>query len=160
MKILGIDPGLAGTGFAVLSTRTQSPKAIRYGTIRSRKDKPLGERIKMIVSELKKIIRKEKVNSCACESLFFKKAAAKSVILSSHLRGAILYLLAQENIPIWEVHPQRLKLAITGQGRASKRQMNYMIKNLLNITDRVSEDEADALACAYYLKEKINQRKR
>ncbi|MEO0098990.1 MAG: crossover junction endodeoxyribonuclease RuvC [candidate division WOR-3 bacterium] len=159
MKILGIDPGLSATGFAVLSTRTNSPKSITYGTIRSDKKKSLGERIEFVIKELRKVIRREKIKSCACETLFFKKEASKSVILSCHLRGAILYLLAQEKIPLYEVNPLRLKLAITGQGRASKRQVNYMIKNLLNITDNVGEDEADALACAYYLKEKLKEKR-
>ncbi|MEO0102431.1 MAG: crossover junction endodeoxyribonuclease RuvC [candidate division WOR-3 bacterium] len=158
MRILGIDPGLAGTGFAVLSTRTNSAQSIKYGTIRSDKKKPLGDRIEFIVRELSKVIRRERIKSCACETLFFKKEASRSVILSCHLRGAILYLLAKEKIPLYEVNPLRLKLAITGQGRASKRQMNYMIRDLLNITDNVGEDEADALACAYYLKERLKKR--
>lgn len=155
MRILGIDPGLARTGFAILSTQTNSTQSIKYGTIRSDRKKSLGERIEFIIKELSKVIRREKIKSCACETLFFKKEASKSVILSCHLRGAILYLLTKEKIPIYEVNPLRLKLAITGQGRASKRQMNYMIKGLLNIKNHIGEDEADALACAYYLKEKL-----
>ncbi len=158
MRILGIDPGLAATGFAVISTRSNSARNIKYGTIRSDKRSPLGERIRFVVKELRKIIRQEKVHSCACESLFFKRGASKSLILSCHLRGAILYLLTQEGIALYEINPARLKLSITGQGRASKRQMNYMIKSLLKIEDEVKEDEADALACAFYLREYLKRK--
>lgn len=159
MKILGIDSGLAATGFGVISTTSNSPKSIRYGTISSNKKEELGERIRFVVEELRKVIRREKVRACACETLFFKKEASKSVILSAHLRGAILYLLSQEKVPLYEIHPARLKLALTGRGRASKRQVNYMVKSLLNIKGPLKEDEADALACAYYLKEKVLRRR-
>ncbi len=157
MKILGIDSGLAATGFAVISTTSNSPKDIKYGTIKSNKKEPLGERIKFIVKALAKIIKKENVKCCACESLFFKKEASRSVLLSAHLRGAILYLLSQKKIPLYEIYPTRLKLAVVGQGKASKKQMNYMVKSLLNIEGEVKEDEADALACAYYLRELIRK---
>ncbi len=157
MKILGVDPGVFRTGYAIISVSKIS-SAIKYGTFQTDKNQPLGERIKSVVQRLQRLIKREKVKLCAMETLFFKKDAVKSVMQTLQLRGAILYFLAKENIALYEITPARLKLAVTGQGRASKRQMNYMVRSLFNIKDNLQEDEADALACAYYLREMLKRR--
>lgn len=71
------------------------------------------------------------------------------MILSAQCRGAILTVLAKSKIPVFELTPARVKLCVAGSGRASKSQLNYMIKKLLNLQGKLSEHAADALAIAY-----------
>lgn len=144
MKILGVDPGLCATGYGFIDKSS----SISSGVIRSTSKETLGERIRKIINRLRILIREEKPNLCAVETLFFKNSAARSVILSAHLRGAIFLLLTEEEIPVQEFTPAKVKLTLTGNGRASKRQMQYMISKLLGV-DRISADAADALAVAY-----------
>jgi crossover junction endodeoxyribonuclease RuvC len=152
MKILGIDPGLSATGYGFLADGRYS----RFGVIKTTPDQPLSQRIKSIVSELDNIIRREKPQACAVETLFFKvMGGARSVILSAHLRGALFYLLARHSIPIEEITPAKVKLMLTGNGRASKKQMQFMVKLILGIKEKVPEDAADALAVAYCLNKKL-----
>lgn len=152
MKILGIDPGLSATGYGFLINGHYDG----FGVIKTTPDQPLAQRIKQIISEMNQIIQREKPQSCAVETLFFKvMGGARSVILSAHLRGALFYLLAQHSIPIEEITPAKVKLTLTGNGRASKKQMQFMIKTILGIKDKVPEDAADALAVAYCLNKKL-----
>jgi len=85
------------------------------------------------------------------ETLFFKTVGARSVILSAQCRGVLLYVLAKRSIPVEEITPASIKLAITGSGKASKKQVNYMIRQLLGLADDVQEHSADALAAAFCL---------
>jgi crossover junction endodeoxyribonuclease RuvC len=85
------------------------------------------------------------------ETLFFKTVGARSVILSAQCRGVLIYVLAGRGVPVEEITPASIKLAITGSGKASKRQMNYMIRQLLRLDDDVQEHAADALAAAFCL---------
>ena len=153
MKILGIDPGLSATGYGFLINGQYDG----FGVIKTTPDQPLAQRIKFIVAELSQIIQREKPQACAVETLFFKvMGGARSVILSAHLRGALFYLLAQHSIPVEEITPAKVKLTLTGNGRASKQQMQFMIQTILGIKDKVPEDAADALAVAYCLDKKLN----
>jgi len=152
MKILGIDPGLSATGYGFLV----NGRYHGFGVIKTSSNQALAQRISSIVSELDRIIRREKPQACAVETLFFKvMGGARSVILSAHLRGAIFYLLAQYSIPIQEITPAKVKLTLTGNGRASKKQMQFMIKAVLGIKEKVPEDGADALAVAYCLNKNL-----
>jgi len=150
MKILGIDPGLSATGYGFLINGHYNS----FGVIKTKPDRPLAQRIKLIVSEMDRILRQDKPEVCAVETLFFKvMGGARSVILSAHLRGALFYLLAQHSIPIEEITPAKVKLTLTGNGRASKKQMQFMVKSVLGIAEKVPEDAADALAVAYCLRQ-------
>jgi len=148
LKILGIDPGLSATGYGFLS----NGRYTRFGVIKTSPTQSLSQRIKNLVAELDQLIDKEKPQACAIETLFFKvMGGARSVLLSAHLRGAIFYLLAQHSIPIAEITPAKVKLMLTGNGRASKKQMQFMVKTILGIKEKLPEDAADALAVAYCL---------
>lgn len=150
MKILGIDPGLHATGYGFLGTDRFGPSdQLNFGIIKSKPTDLLSRRILRITDELRALIRHEKPDLCAVETLFFKPAAARSVILSAHLRGAIFLLLENEGIPIRELTPARVKLSLTGNGRASKQQMQYMVRQVFGINQGPPEDAADALAVAY-----------
>lgn len=144
--ILGLDPGLTATGYGLLA-----PKKIGYGVIKSNPSQPLGERIRFVINRLDQILKKVNPKVCAIETIFFKPVGARSIILMAHLRGALFYILTRHSIPVVEITPAQVKLSVTGNGRASKKQIQYMIKALLKIKDKIPEDAADALAVAYSL---------
>ena len=150
MKVLGIDPGLHATGYGFLGTdRFGLSDQLIFWIIKSKPTDPLSLRILKITDELRALIRREKPDVCAIETLFFKPVAARSVILSAHLRGAIFLLLENEGIPIRELTPATVKLSLTGNGRASKQQIKYMVRQVFGIDKGPPEDAADALAVAY-----------
>ena len=151
MTILGIDPGLATTGFGVL----QDGRTIDYGQISTSPETPVPERIEHIVNRLDRLVRRHRPSACVMETLFFKAVGARSVILTAQVRGGLFYLMARRGVPIHEFTPATLKLVLTGNGRAAKRQMQYMVRALLRIPEKIPDHAADALAAAYCLAKKI-----
>jgi crossover junction endodeoxyribonuclease RuvC len=147
LRILGIDPGLGATGYGVIA----NGRAVEFGLITTETSEVLPERLRSLGAGLEQIIRRNRPTLCALETLFFKTVGARSVIRSAEARGAIIYVLGRHRIPVTELTPATIKLALTGSGRASKHQMNFMVKRLLGLGDRVSEHAADALAAAYCL---------
>lgn len=143
--MLGIDPGLSASGYGVLD----GEQVVEFGVIRTDSASPVGERLFKLGRELDRVLRKHRPAACALETLFFKGGGARSVILSAQCRGVILYALARRGIPVTEVSPATVKLAATGSGRASKTQMNYMVRQLLGLDSGVPEHAADALAAAW-----------
>lgn len=151
MTILGVDPGLAVTGFGIL----EDGRMVDYGQVSTVVGSPIPERIEKIVSHLDRLLRRHHPQACAMETLFFKAVGARSVILTAQVRGALYYLLARRRIPVTELTPATIKLTLTGNGRAAKRQMQYMARALLGITCPLPDHAADALAAAYCLAKKI-----
>jgi crossover junction endodeoxyribonuclease RuvC len=147
LRILGIDPGLGATGYGVVNDN----RAVEYGLITTGTSDPLPERLRSLGEGLAEVIRRNRPARCAIETLFFKGVGARSVILSAEARGTILHVLGTCRIPVTELTPATIKLAVTGSGRASKQQMNYMVRALLRLDRRVPEHAADALAAAYCL---------
>ena len=125
-----------------------------FGVISSAVGEPLGERLLRLGTELDRVVRRYRPEACALESLFFKGGGARSVILSAQCRGVILYTLARRGVAVTEVTPATIKLSVTGSGRASKTQMNYMVRQVLGLDERVPEHAADALAAAYCLRKR------
>lgn len=146
-RILGIDPGLSASGYGVI----ENNRVVDFGVISTDAGVPVQERLRKLGNGFEQVVRRNEPGLCAIETLFFKARGAKSVILSAQSRGAILYVLARRGIPVHEVTPATIKLATTGSGRASKQQMNYMVRQLLGLDDKVPEHAADALAAAYCL---------
>lgn len=143
--ILGIDPGLTATGYGFIADN----KCIDFGMVRSDSKMELGSRISKILTILRKKIREYSPSVCVIETLFFRKVSARSVIYSAHLRGGIFLLMFQEKIPIIEVTPAKVKQILTGNGRASKQQIGFMVQRIYNIKEKVNEHACDALAVAY-----------
>lgn len=154
MRIIGIDPGLGATGYGVVDAGT----AVEFGVITTPTDRPTAERLRSLGDALDAVIERTRPDWCALETLFFKAVGARSVIRSAESRGAILYVLGRRGIPVQELTPATIKLALTGSGRASKTQMNYMARALLSLDGRVPEHAADALAAAYCLSRRPVQR--
>ncbi len=148
MIIMGIDPGTAITGYGLIKKTSDKLKLIEYGCIRTEPDLSTAERLHKLDQELAKLIKKHKPNKMAVEDIFFFKNL-KTAVKVSQARGVILSRAAQMKIPVAEYTPLQIKQAVTSYGRAEKRQVQKMVKLLLNL-DKIPkpDDAADALAAA------------
>jgi crossover junction endodeoxyribonuclease RuvC len=148
MIILGIDPGTATTGYGVIEFKKKKFKCLDYGIIQTPAKRDMGERLIQLNFDLNEIIKKYKPELAAVESLFFFKNL-KTAMPVSQARGVILLTLAKRNIPVIDFTPQQAKTSVTGYGKATKNQVQKMVKNILNLEEMPKPDDAaDALAIA------------
>lgn len=148
MVILGIDPGTALTGFGVILDKKAELELVAYGCIETNKSFSTADRLKESDKQLSKIIQKYKPNKIAVEDLFFFKNL-KTAIKVSQARGVILCRAAAAKCEIEEYTPLQVKQAVTGYGRAEKKQVQEMVKVILNLKEIPKPDDAaDALAIA------------
>ncbi len=146
MIILGIDPGTATTGFGVLESSGGKVKMIEYGTVLTSKELSMPERLKILGIEIEKIIEKFVPEVMAIEELFYFKNK-KTVISVGQARGVALFVGKSNNLEIREYTPLQVKQSVTGYGRADKRQVQMMVKNILKLEKIPKPDDAaDALA--------------
>lgn len=146
--ILGVDPGLANTGYGVISTTKGKLKIVDYGCIITKSNKNFYERLKLISNSINNIIKKFKPHHIAIEEIFFYKNV-KTALKVGQAKGAIILTCQNYNIPMSEFTPLQVKQALTGYGRADKRQIQLMVKILLHLkTIPKPDDAADALAVA------------
>ena len=148
MIVLGIDPGTAITGYGFVTETGGETQAIAYGAITTPSDLPLPDRLVLIHRELGALIERYKPDHAAVEQLFFNKNV-RTALAVGHARGVVMLTLAQANVRIFEYTPLEVKQAVTGSGRADKRQVQQMITLLLGL-DKIPkpDDVADALAIA------------
>ena len=149
MIILGIDPGLATVGFGIIEKKADGTfVAIDYGIISTPKTENTAVRIAMIYDSITELIQKFKPSDIAIEELFFNNNQ-KTVISVAEARGAALLAGIKNCGNLFEYTPLQIKQALTGQGRADKQQMQYMVKLVLKLTSIPKPDDAaDALAVA------------
>lgn len=147
--ILGIDPGLADTGYGVIEKEANGKLVcLEYGTIRTPAKENLDTRLEMLNSKLDKIIKKYKPKLMGVEELFFCKNV-KTALVVGHARGVILLTAKQNKVLIVEATPLQVKQAVSAYGQASKLQVQKMVKLLLNLKELPKPDDAaDALAVA------------
>lgn len=151
MIILGIDPGSHNCGYGILEIEKGKIIAVGYDTIILNSSTPLAERIKNIYERIVGVLNENKPDKVGIETIFYGKNIQSAFTLG-HARGAILLAVAQKDIPVVELSPRAVKKAVTGNGNASKQQVQYMLPKLLNIkVANLPEDAADALAVAYSL---------
>ncbi len=162
MTILGVDPGIARCGWGIVEQRAKS-KELRvqsYGCIETDTKSSLPQRLKKIYQELAKIIAGNKPSCLAVEEIFFARNV-KTALTVGQCRGVILLAAAERNIPVFEYTPLEVKQALTGYGRAEKREVERMVGLSLNLSKLPkSDDEVDALAIAlcHFYSEKIKSR--
>jgi len=148
MRILGVDPGIARSGWGVIEVQSSKLKVQSYGCIETLAKLDSSERLKQIYNTLTKIIEKYNPDALAVEELFFN-TNAKTAFIVGQARGVILLAAGQKNIPIATYTPLQVKMAITGYGRAEKSQIGQMVKVLLKLKEIPKPDDvADALAVA------------
>ena|SRR3989338_2434482 len=149
MTILGVDPGTATTGYGVVrSSRGNSLECVSYNCITTKKEKGTGERLVSLEKELLKVLNTYKPDAVVVERLYFFKNL-KSVMPVSEARGVILLAIAKKKLPVFEMTPLQVKMAITGYGRADKKQMQRMVQQTLKLSQVPKPDDAaDALGLA------------
>ncbi len=151
MRILGIDPGIATVGLGFLETLDRDQFGeIEWAIITTAPKQPLGMRLKEIVDDLEKFLLEKKPDLVVIERLFFATNRTTAMTVAE-ARGAICTTISRHGISLLEPGPMELKQAITGDGKADKRQMQDMVVRALKLTEIPSPDDAiDALAMALY----------
>lgn len=148
MIILGIDPGIAIVGYSVVECKGNKFKPLEYGCITTKSNELFPDRIKTIYSRLIEIIDKYKPDDLAIEELFFNKNV-KTAIKVGQARGVEILAAANMGLGIYEYTPLQIKQAVVGYGRADKKQVQEMVKIILNLKEVPKPDDvADALAVA------------
>ncbi|MBQ9756568.1 MAG: crossover junction endodeoxyribonuclease RuvC [Clostridia bacterium] len=149
MIIVGFDPGLATLGYGVIKKEQRGkPEMLDYGIVSTPKDENLAVRLCMIEEGVKQIIAKYKPDEIAIEELFFAKNVTTGINVA-HARGVVLLTCVKECGKIFEYTPLQIKQALTGYGRAEKKQIQAMVKTFLNLKAVPKPDDAaDALAVA------------
>lgn len=147
--ILGIDPGIADTGYGVIKKLSGGRlECIDYGSIKTKAKTELIDRLDILHQELGAIIRKYRPALAAVEELFFCNNA-KTALMVGQARGAILLAIKGGNIPLIEFTPLQVKQAVSTYGQAGKSQVQKMVKMLLGLKEIPKPDDAaDALAIA------------
>ncbi len=148
MIILGIDPGTAATGFGIIQKKSDKLSLIDYGCITTSANLALSDRLIRIFKNIQKLIKKYHPDILVCEELFFFKNL-KTAISVAQARGVVLLAARLGKISFFEYTPLEVKQALSGYGRATKSQIQKMVKVLLKL-DSIpkSDDAADALALA------------
>ena len=148
MKIIGIDPGLACTGFGIIEVINNNLNIIDYGIVKTDSKEPLNIRLNTIYNDLKYIIKKYNPKVMSVEQIFYGKNV-KSALLLGHSRAIPLLLSAKFSLAFYEFSARRIKQSLTGNGNATKEQVQFMVKNLLTMDEVPSpSDASDALAAA------------
>lgn len=148
MRAIGIDPGTGRCGFGIVDKNGNEIRAIDYGIIETPKEMELIERIHIVYQGIKELITLYKPQVMGVETLYFNKNITTAISVAE-ARGVILLAGYQENIPVFECTPLQVKQQVVGYGRAEKEQVIKMIMHMMNITSKISPDDAaDALAIA------------
>lgn len=161
MKVLGIDPGTAATGFGVVETGARGQlRLVECGVIRPTPGTPLAPRLGEIYAGLTELLARHRPDVLAVEEAFYARNVRTTLVLG-HARGVILLAGAQAGVTIAEYAPATIKQAVTGKGAALKPQVGYMVAQLLRLTVTPSPaDAADGIAVAltHFLKRSVVRR--
>ena len=148
MRVLGVDPGLSRCGVGIVEGSPARPVAIRAGVVRTSPDEPTERRLATLHTALTQVIAESRPDAVAVERVFCS-ANVRTAMSVGQAAGIALLCAAQADLPVLEFTPTQVKLAITGNGRADKEQMTFMVRNLLGLAEAPRPaDAADALALA------------
>lgn len=146
MRIIGVDPGTVCCGYGIVEHKGKTTSYITSGEIRMNQKDPLPERLKILHDSLGKVIAEHRPSHLCIEKIFYHKSIRSAFALGS-TRGVVMLLAAENNMPVSEYNSTELKMALTGYGRAEKRQVQQMVKIILGLnSSSLSEDSTDALA--------------
>jgi len=148
LRIIGIDPGIARTGFGVIDFISGQLTLLEYGCIQTPASLPAPVRLQQIYNKLQEILNRHKPSQFAIEELFFNKNSRTALAVGEG-RGVAILTAASANLPVCEYTPLQIKQAVTGYGRSTKQQVRYMVKAILKLKELPNPDDiADALAVA------------
>ncbi|MBW3622006.1 MAG: crossover junction endodeoxyribonuclease RuvC [Armatimonadetes bacterium] len=146
MTILGIDPGTATTGYGVVCKRGSQASCLTYGVIKTPAGKPIGLRLQTIYDGLCALLDRYTPEVMVVEHLFFGKNTTNALSVGRTV-GIAMLAASQRNIPIVEYKPMEVKLSVVGYGHADKEQVQFMIRQILGLSEIPKPDDAaDALA--------------
>lgn len=148
MRILGLDPGTATTGYGLIDAVEGDLRVVSYGVLVTTPDDTPAHRLQIIFNDLGAIIAEFRPDAAAVEQVFFGRNITTAISVGQ-ARGVLLLALANANLPIGEYSPPKVKEAVTGYGKADKAQVQMMVRNLLGLEETPRPDDAaDALAVA------------
>ena len=148
MIILGIDPGIATVGFGVVDFTNNKFKTIDYGAVITKPGIPFPRRLEQVYDGITQLCIKYRPDAMSVEELFFN-TNVKTAIAVGHARGVIILAAKKSLVSVYEYTPLQVKQAVVGYGRAEKKQVQEMVKVILNLTSVPKPDDtADALALA------------
>ncbi|MBN1483913.1 MAG: crossover junction endodeoxyribonuclease RuvC [Chloroflexia bacterium] len=147
MRILGIDPGTARMGWGLVEG-DRDPVLVAYGTLTTPAGQVLAERLLILLQELREVLSSHQPTAAALEEIFFARNV-RTAFSVGQARGVALVAMAEAGLPVYEYSPLEVKQAVTGYGRAEKRQVQEMVRTLLSLDEIPRPDDAaDALAVA------------
>ena len=148
MTILGIDPGLATMGWGAISYDGVKPQILDYGALITPPDMPMPQRLMSLYDGVEELCRRFDPDDIAMEELFFCKNVTTAIAVGE-ARGAALVAMRKHTLNLFEYTPMQIKQAVTGYGKADKKQVQQMVKLLLNLPEIPRPDDAaDGLAIA------------
>lgn len=147
-RVLGVDPGLATTGWGVLEEDRDGTRIQGCGAIATLSSQALPQRLSLLHQQLQQIIQKFAPDTLAIEEFFFAKFV-RTTLSSAQARGVVLLVASESRLAVAEYNPRAVKIAVTGYGSASKSQMQSMVQRLCGLPHPPAPDDvADALAIA------------
>jgi crossover junction endodeoxyribonuclease RuvC len=152
MRILGLDPGTATTGYGIVDFVDGRMSLVTYGVIKTAAGEPVSKRLQIIYEELNILLHEYSPDAAGVEEVFFGRNITTAISVGQ-ARGVLLLALAHAGIPIGEYSPPRIKEAVTGYGKADKYQVQLMVRNLLDLEETPRPDDAAdglAIAIAHY----------
>ena len=148
MRILGIDPGYATTGFGLIWADRSEYKLLQYGVITTPKELPFSKRLAILYDDTTRLLEVTKPDAAAVEELFWGHNITTGIGVS-HGRGVIMLALEKSGVPFYEYTPMQVKQAVVGYGKAEKRQAMDLTRRLLHMQQVARPDDAaDAIAIA------------
>ncbi|MGA8164569.1 MAG: crossover junction endodeoxyribonuclease RuvC [Waddliaceae bacterium] len=147
MIIIGIDPGTIVCGYGIILMKGSTIQVLDYGCIRPPKKEKLSQRYLAIFQSIDDLLNRYTPDALIVETQYVKHNVQSAIKLGM-ARGTVIVAAANKGVLIYEYSPSEAKMAVCGSGRATKKQMQYMIMQLLHLSDLPLEDSADALALA------------
>ncbi|MDD4565203.1 MAG: crossover junction endodeoxyribonuclease RuvC [Eubacteriales bacterium] len=148
MRILGIDPGYAILGYGIIDKKGNRFSVCSYGAVTTDSSMPMPDRLKHLYTQIMEIIHEYEPDVVSIEELFFN-TNSKTALLVGQARGVVILACANSGIEISEYTPLQIKQGLVGYGRAEKKQVQVMVKTILNLDEVPKPDDiADALAAA------------
>ena len=149
MRIIGIDPGLARTGFAVVEPLQKGGRVCHCGNINTDPGHPIGDRLSIIYRELSRVLEEWRPDLMVLEDVFVMKQFPMAAMQLGEVRGVIRLAARKLKVPISEMKPTEVKNALTGSGRADKGQVKRVVRRMLHVEDSIKSDHiSDAMALA------------
>jgi crossover junction endodeoxyribonuclease RuvC len=146
-RILGIDPSVRSTGYAVIETNGRDSRAVAFGRVRNTPSLSQSACLLNIYNEIRDVIELHKPEEAAVEGIIYVQNRNTAIAMGS-ARGSAMVAIAEKGLPLYEYPAKTVKKSSTGFGQAGKTQVGFMIGHILGVKSKLTPDEADALAIA------------